>query len=43
MHWRLPVALVQVQAGNKSENWMNESCQILYSLLKKLLKMYITI
>ena len=29
---RLPIALVQVQAGNNSENLLNEIRQIVYSL-----------
>ena len=29
---RLPIALVQVKAGNTSENLLNEICQIIYSL-----------
>ena len=28
---RLPIALAQVKAGNKSENLLNESRQIVYS------------
>ena len=40
MFQRLPVALAQVQAGNNSENLLNEIRQIVYSLYhsKKLLK-----
>ena len=39
---RLPIALAHVKAGNKSENLLNETRQIVYSLnqLKKLLKKY---
>ena len=29
---RLPIALVQVKAGNKSENLLNEIRQIIHSL-----------
>ena len=29
---RLPIALAQVKAGNKSENLLNEIRQIIYSL-----------
>ena len=29
---RLPIALAQVKAGNKSENLLNEIKQIMYSL-----------
>ena len=29
---RLPIALVQVKAGNTSKNLLNEICQIIYSL-----------
>ena len=29
---RLPIALVQVKTGNKSENLLNEIKQIIYSL-----------
>ena len=29
---KLPIALVQLKAGNKSENLLNEMRQILYSL-----------
>ena len=29
---RLPKALVQVEAGNTSENFLNEICQIIYYL-----------
>ena len=32
MLWRLPVALAQIQAGNKSENLLSEIRQIVYSL-----------
>ena len=40
MFQRLPVAFAQVQAGNNSENLLNEIRQIVYSLYqsKKLLK-----
>ena len=31
---RLPIALVQVKAGNNSENLLNEIRQIIYSLYK---------
>ena len=43
---RLPVALVQVKAGNTSVNLLNEIRQIIYSLYrakKKILKKYVTI
>ena len=32
---RLPIALPQVKAGNKSENLLIQITQIIYSLLKK--------
>ena len=37
---RLPIALVQVKTGNKSENLLNEIRQIVYSLylLKEITK-----
>ena len=31
---RLPIAPAQVQAGNTSENLLNETCQIIYSLYR---------
>ena len=31
---RLPIALAQVQAGNTSENLLNEICQIICSLYR---------
>ena len=31
---RLPTAPAQVQAGNTSENLLNETCQIIYSLYR---------
>ena len=34
MFQRLPVALTQVEAGNTSENLLNEICQIIYSLYR---------
>ena len=39
---RLPIALAQVEAGNKSENLLNEIKEIVYSLYrsKELLKKY---
>ena len=39
---RLPIALVQVKAGNNSENLLNEIREIVYSWYqsKKLLKKY---
>ena len=42
---RLPIALTQVNAGNRSQNLLNEICQsyILCIEKKKLLKKYITI
>ena len=42
---KLPIALAQVQAGNASENLLNEICQIVYSLhrAKKILTKYTTI
>ena len=30
----LPIALVQVKAGNNSENWLNEIRKIVYSLYR---------
>ena len=32
---RLPIALVQVKVGNKSENLLNEIRQIIYSLYQE--------
>ena len=32
MHQRLPIALAQIKAGNKSENLLNEIRQIIHSL-----------
>ena len=32
---RLPTAPAQVQAGNTSENLLNETCQIIYSLYRE--------
>ena len=32
---RLPVALAQVKAGNTSENLLNETRQIIYSLYRE--------
>ena len=32
---RLPIAPAQVQAGNTSENLLNETCQIIYSLYRE--------
>ena len=32
---RFPTALVQVKAGNTSENLLNEKIQIIYSLYRK--------
>ena len=29
---RLTIALAQVKVANTSENWLNEICQIIYSL-----------
>ena len=42
---RLPISLVQVKAGDTSEDLLNEIRQIIYSLHEKrrLLKTYITI
>ena len=34
MFQRLPIALVQVKAGNTSENLLNESKQIIYLYIK---------
>ena len=34
MFQRLPIALVQVKADNKSEKGLNEICQQIYSLQK---------
>ena len=34
MFSRLPVPLAQVEAGNTSENLLNEICQIIYSLYR---------
>ena len=31
---RLPIAPARVQAGNTSENLLNETCQIIYSLYR---------
>ena len=44
MFYRLPVALVQVKAGNTSQNLLNETTQIIYlcSKKKKSLKKHIT-
>ena len=41
----LPIALALVKAGNITENLLNETCQIIYFLMKekKLLKKYISI
>ena len=41
---RLPIALAQVEAGNTSENLLNEIKQIIYSLYreKEVTKKYIT-
>ena len=30
--WRTPIVVVEVKAGNTSENLLNEICQIIYSL-----------
>ena len=32
---RLPIVLVQVKAGNTSENLLNKICQIMYSLYQE--------
>ena len=42
---RLPIALAQVNAGNTSENLLNEIRQVIYSLYqaKEITKKYITI
>ena len=42
---RLPIALAQVEAGNTSENVLNEIRKIIYSLYraKEISKKYITI
>ena len=37
---RLPIALVQVKAGNNSENLVNEIRQIVYSLYQSKEKVY---
>ena len=34
MHQRLVIALVQVKAGSKSENVLNETRQVIYSLYR---------
>ena len=45
MFQRLPIALAQVEAGNTSENLLNEIRQIMYSYYRaeKLLKKHTTI
>ena len=42
---RLPIPLVQVKAGNTSENLLNELTKIIYSIYrgKEVTKKYITI
>ena len=31
---RLPIALAEVETGNKYENWLNDMRQIIYSLYR---------
>ena len=43
MLWTLSTAVAQVKVGNTSENFLNESCQIIYILYwakKKTIKVY---
>ena len=32
---RLPIAFVQINAGNKYENLLNEICQVIYALFQE--------
>ena len=43
MPQRLPIALAQVKADNKSENFLNEIKKVIYSNIVKITKKYTTI